>query len=77
MTRCGGAGADEDKARKAVEAVAESRSELKTIEGGLRGEMHGIRLEIQAIRGEISTLKWMHGGLLAVAVAIFVRMLFG
>jgi len=68
------AGAGDEKARKAAEAVAESRNELKTIQAGLQGEMHGIRIETQAIRGELSTLKWMNGGLLAVAVAIFVRL---
>ena len=71
------AGADDEKARKAAEAVAESRSEMKTIEAGLSSEMHGIKLELQGVRGEIATLKWMNGGLLAVAVAIFIRMLFG
>ena len=71
------AGADDDKARRAAEAVADSRTELRTIESGLKSEMHGIRLEMQGIRGEIAMLKWMNGGLLAVAIAIFVRMLFG
>ncbi len=71
------AGAEDEKARKAAEAVAESRTELTAIEGGLRNEMHGIRLEMQGIRGDIATMKWMNGGLLAVAIAIFVRLLFG
>jgi hypothetical protein len=71
------AGADDEKARKAAEAVAESRSEMKTIEAGLSSAMHGIKLEFQGVRGEIATLKWMNGGLLAVAAAIFIRMLFG
>ena len=60
------AGADDEKARKAAEAVAE----MKKIEAGLSSEMHGVKLDVQGIRGEIATLKWMNGGLVAVAVAI-------
>ena len=71
------AGADDEKARKAAEAVAESRSEMNGVEAGLRSGMHGIRVELQGVRGEIATLKWRNGGLLAVAVAIFIRILFG
>ena len=71
------AGADDEEARKAAEAVAESRSEMKSIEAGLSSKMHGIKLELKGVRGEIATLKWMNSGLLAVALAIFIRMLFG
>ena len=78
------AGAHGDKARKAAEAVGDFRSEKRSIEARLSSEMHGIKLELNGIKlelkgvgGEIATLKWMNGGLLAVAVAIFIRMLFG
>ena len=69
------AGADDDKARKAAEAVADARTDVAAIERGLKSEMYGIRVEMQGIRGEIYTLKWLNGGLLAVVVAIFVRLM--
>jgi flagellar biosynthesis regulator FlaF len=86
------AGADEEKARKAAEAVARThadsqqnksdlRREMQSLDSGLRTGMHSLgaalRSEMQAIRVELATSKWMNAGLLAVAVAIFVGMLFG
>ena len=58
-------------------SVAGARDEMKAMESGLRSDMHGIKVEMQGIRGELATLKWMNGGLLAIAIAIFVRLLFG
>ena len=46
------------------------RSELQSLDSGLKAEM-------QSIRGEMSVLKWMVGGMLAIGVATFVRTLFG
>ncbi len=86
------AGADDDKARRAAEAVADarvesmqSRAELRTehavagfrLEAGDAGLDATLRSEMQGIRGELSILKWMVGGLLAVAVATFPHTLFG
>jgi len=47
------AGADDTLARKAAEAVAETAGRMQSTESGLRGEMHGIRIEMQALRSEL------------------------
>ena len=96
------AGADEEKARRAAEAVADARSanlhsqmelrsdmqkldsglrqEMQSLEATLRSEMQSLRAELrsemQALRSEMNVMKWMLGGVLAIAVAIFLRTLF-
>ena len=96
------AGAAEDKARKAAEAVAESRTQMQSLDSGLRSEMQqlrselrsemqsldsglrsemqslgsGLRSAMQSIRGEMNTVKWLLGALFALAVAMFLRVLF-
>jgi chromosome segregation ATPase len=80
-------GADDEKARRAAEAVAESRGEMQRLSANLRsevqamatelrGEMQALRSEMQSLRGELTTLKWMMGVLIALAVAIFLQSLF-
>jgi hypothetical protein len=86
------AGADDEKARRAAEAVADARvesmqsraelrSDMQSLDSGLKREMQSLgaalRSEMQGIRSELSVLKWMVGGLLAIAVATFIRTLFG
>ena len=86
------AGADDDKARLAAGAVADARvegmqsraelrSDMQSLGSGLKREMQNLgaalRSEMQGIRGELSILTWMVGGLLAMAVATFLRTLFG
>ena len=96
------AGADEEKARRAAEAVADARSanldsqtelrsdiqkldsglrqEMQSLEATLRSEMQSLRAELrsemQALRSEMNVMKGMLGGVLAIAVAIFLRTLF-
>jgi CHASE3 domain sensor protein len=81
------AGADEDKARRAAEAVAESRddmqrlsaeirSEMQALAAELRSEMQALRSEMQSVRGELTILKWMMGVLIALVIAIFLQLLF-
>ena len=53
------AGASEEKARKAAEAIASTENRFSRIEG-----------ELIAIRGEQNLLKWMIGFNLAMTIAI-------
>jgi hypothetical protein len=64
------AGADEQSAQRAAEEVAGFENRI----GDLKTEL---KTELAAIRGELSLLKWMVGFVLAVAVAILVRLFFG
>ena len=70
------AGADEPTAKKAAQAMAESRDDISDIKLELKGMRGDISKEIQGIRGELGTLKWMVGVLVAIAIAVFIRTLF-
>lgn len=85
------AGADDDKARQAAEAVAESRGEMQRLSPDLRSEMQSLaselreemqaldsslRSEMQALRSDLTTLKWMVGVLIAMAIAAFLQSMF-
>ena len=77
------AGADDDRARRAAEAVAEwkgetqgLRKEMSELRVELRTELHKVLLELEKVRGEISILKWMFGALIVLNSGILVRLLF-
>ncbi|UIJ71687.1 hypothetical protein [Aurantimonas sp. HBX-1] len=54
----------------------ELKHEMQALRGEVRGEMAGVRLEMQALRGELSTIKWMGGVLIALVAAMLARALF-
>jgi hypothetical protein len=60
------AGADEDKARAAATAVAESDRDI----ADLRLEMSGVRSEMAEIRGDVRLLKWMVGFTMALVLGV-------
>ncbi len=81
------AGADEAKARRAAESMASSNQDMERKFTDLRDDnqkmrvemakLNGdLRLEMQGLRGEMSLIKWMLGVLIALGVAVFLRVLF-
>ena len=81
------AGADEAKARRAAEGMATSDQDFRKQFGELREDNQKMRTEMadlrgelkagmQALRGVLSTIKWMGGVLIALAAAILARSLF-
>lgn len=81
------AGADEAKARRAAEGIANSDqefrkqfSELREDNQKMRTEMANLkgdlRHEMQALRSEFSLVKWMIGVLVGLAIAILIRVFF-
>lgn len=63
------AGASQEKARKAAEAVASYENRFNKIEAKLD-------TEFTAVRGELSLLKWMIGFVLAGIVVVLLRAFF-
>jgi hypothetical protein len=59
-------GADDDKARAAATAVAESDRDV----ADLRLEMSGVRTEIAEMRGDMRLLKWMVGFTMALVLGV-------
>lgn len=58
------AGASQEKARAAAEAVAEYREGFIRIEssiGGLRAEMGSLRTEMTSLRSDLMTNRWILG----------------
>ena len=57
--------------------MADLRGELKQEMSGLRGDVqrqiHGVELEMRSLRGEPLLIKWMGGVLIALAVAMTLR----
>jgi len=75
------AGASQDKARKAAEAVAglEGRGvklehETGTSINDLKREIVGLRGEFTALRGEVMMQRWILGVVLAMQAAVLVRL---
>jgi len=60
------AGADDDKARAAATAVAESNRDI----ADLRLEMSGVRTETAEMRGDMRLLKWMVGFTMALVLGV-------
>jgi hypothetical protein len=59
-------GADDEKARAAATAVAESDRDI----ANLRLEMSGVRTEMAEIRGDMRPLKWMVGFTMALVLGV-------
>jgi hypothetical protein len=59
-------GADDDKARAAATAVAESDRDV----ADLRLEMSGVRTEMAEMRGDMRLLKWMVGFTMALVLGV-------
>jgi hypothetical protein len=60
------AGADDDKARAAATAVAESDRDV----ADLRFEMGSVRTEMAEMRGDMRLLKWMVGFTMALVLGV-------
>jgi len=60
------AGADDDKARAAATAVAESDRDI----AGVRLEVSGVRTELADMRGDVRLLKWMVGFTMALVLGV-------
>jgi len=60
------AGADDDKARAAATAVAESNRDIADV----RLEVSGVRTELADMRGDVRLLKWMVGFTMALVVGV-------
>jgi len=60
------AGADDDKARAAATAVAESNRDI----ADLLLEMSGVRAETAEMRGDMRLLKWMVGFTMALVLGV-------
>jgi hypothetical protein len=61
------AGVEEQKARRAAEALANPK---------LNGDFGALRVEFTALRGEVSTLRWMVGTNIILTIAVLGRLLF-
>lgn len=70
------AGASQDKARKAAEAIAGFDTRAVSFEQAARSEINDVKREIIGLRGEMTLLKWMVGFNTALGVAILARLFF-
>jgi hypothetical protein len=55
-----------------MDAQLASKSDI----ADLKLEISGVRTDMAGLRGEISTLKWMMGALVALAIANFAKQFF-
>lgn len=74
------AGVDEDKARRASEELAESKSDvgvmranvadLRTGLGAVQKDMAGLRADFASLKAEVAVVKWMLGFILAMTLTV-------
>ena len=70
------AGASQDKARRAAEAVAGYEARSNQLEQGTATQLGDLKREVVAQRGELNLLKWMVGTNMALTVAVLAKLLF-
>jgi len=66
------AGASQEKARKAAEAVANYDGRI----GDIRGDVGEVKQELASVKADLSLLKWMIGFVLAGVAALVLRAIF-
>ena len=77
------AGASEEKARRAAEALASYdaqfaavRQDIANVRSELKQDIAGVRTELERTNGRINTMNWMIGTNIAFTLAVLGRLLF-
>lgn len=70
------AGASQDKARKAAEAMVVHGDRAQSLQQDSAGEFAKIEQRFTKVEGELTLLKWMVGATTALVIAVLLKLLF-
>jgi hypothetical protein len=65
-----------EQASAIVEAQKESLAEAVDTTLATKGDIHGVRLDMAGLRGEMANIKWFLGVIVALAAANFAKQFF-